>query len=287
MNVFQTLQMYFEYPFVRHAFIVGVLIALCSSLFGTTLVLKRFSFIGDGLSHVAFGAMAIAAVVGISNEMLIVMPVTIICAILLLHAGQNAHIKGDASLAMVSVGALALGYLLMNLFSTSANLASDVCSALFGSSSILTLTKGEVVACIVMSVLAFAVFILVYNKLFAVTFDEDFAKASGMRTGFYNLFVAIVIAVVIVLAMKLVGSLLISALVIFPSLSAMRLFKSFKGVTVCAAVLSVVCASLGIIAALLMDTPVGPTVVAVNIMAFAMFCVAGSIAKCSRRLFNG
>ena len=264
--------MYFEYPFVRNAFIVGVLIALCSSLFGTTLVLKRFSFIGDGLSHVAFGAMAIAAVVGISNEMIIVMPITVVCAILLLHAGQNAHIKGDASLAMVSVGALAVGYLLMNLFSTSANLAADVCSALFGSSSILTLTNVEVIACIIMAVLALAVFVLVYNKLFAVTFDEDFAKASGMRTGFYNLFVAIVIAVVIVLAMKLVGSLLISALVIFPSLSAMRLFKSFRGVVLSAAVTSVLCFCTGLTISFVFSTPVGATVVCSNLILFLAAC---------------
>ena len=229
--MFETLRMYFQYPFVRYALIVGVLIALCSSLLGVTLVLKRFSFIGDGLSHVAFGAMAIASVLNITNNMLFILPVTVICAILLLRAGQNTRIKGDAAIAMISVGALAIGYLLMNLFSTSPNISGDVCSTLFGSTSILTLTKGEVWLCGILSVVVVAIFILFYNKIFAVTFDENFARATGTRANAYNLLIAVVIAVIIVLAMNLVGSLLISALVIFPALSAMRLFKSFRSVT--------------------------------------------------------
>ena len=237
--MFETLRMYFQYPFVRYALIVGVLIALCSSLLGVTLVLKRFSFIGDGLSHVAFGAMAIASVLNITNNMLFILPVTVICAILLLRAGQNTRIKGDAAIAMISVGALAIGYLLMNLFSTSPNISGDVCSTLFGSTSILTLTKGEVWLCAILSVVVVAIFILFYNKIFAVTFDENFARATGTRANAYNLLIAVVIAVIIVLAMNLVGSLLISALVIFPALSAMRLFKSFRSVTISAAVLSV------------------------------------------------
>ena len=214
--MFETLRMYFQYPFVRYALIVGVLIALCSSLLGVTLVLKRFSFIGDGLSHVAFGAMAIASVLNITNNMLFILPVTVICAILLLRAGQNTRIKGDAAIAMISVGALAIGYLLMNLFSTSPNISGDVCSTLFGSTSILTLTKGEVWLCGILSVVVVAIFILFYNKIFAVTFDENFARATGTRANAYNLLIAVVIAVIIVLAMNLVGSLLISALVIFP-----------------------------------------------------------------------
>ena len=234
--MFETLRMYFQYPFVRYALIVGVLIALCSSLLGVTLVLKRFSFIGDGLSHVAFGAMAIASVLNITNNMLFILPVTVICAILLLRAGQNTRIKGDAAIAMISVGALAIGYLLMNLFSTSPNISGDVCSTLFGSTSILTLTKGEVWLCGILSVVVVAIFILFYNKIFAVTFDENFARATGTRANAYNLLIAVVIAVIIVLAMNLVGSLLISALVIFPALSAMRLFKCFRSVTISAAV---------------------------------------------------
>lgn len=266
--MFETLQMYFQYPFVRYALIVGVLIALCSSLLGVTLVLKRFSFIGDGLSHVAFGAMAVASVLNITNNMLFILPVTVICAILLLRAGQNTRIKGDAAIAMISVGALAIGYLLMNLFSTSPNISGDVCSTLFGSTSILTLTKGEVWLCAILSIVVVAIFILFYNKIFAVTFDENFAKATGTRANAYNLLIAVVIAVIIVLAMNLVGSLLISALVIFPALSAMRLFKSFRSVTISAAVMSVFSAAGGILISILAGTPVGSTIVAVDIAVF-------------------
>ncbi|MGN1313397.1 MAG: metal ABC transporter permease [Lachnospiraceae bacterium] len=271
------LGLYLQYPFVRYALIVGVLIALCSSLFGVTLVLKRFSFIGDGLSHVAFGAMAIAFVVNLSNEILLVLPITVISAILLLRQGQNAKIKGDAAIAMISVGALAFGYLIMNLFSVSSNLSGDVCSTLFGSTSILTLTKREVWLCTVLSIAVVIIFIMFYNKIFAVTFDEDFAKATGTKADRYNLLIAIVIAVIIVLAMNLVGSLLISALVIFPALSAMRLFHHFKLVTVCAAVLSVVCAFLGIIISILAGTPVGSTIVAADVAAFVICYGIGRI----------
>lgn len=273
--MFETLSLYFEYPFVRYAIIVGVLISLCSSLLGVTLVLKRFSFIGDGLSHVAFGAMAIAAIAGVRNDMLLVLPITIISAVLLLRTGQNAKIKGDAAIAMISVGALAIGYLLMNIFSTSSNLSGDVCSTLFGSTSILTLTKTEVSLCIALSVAVVIAFVLFYNKIFCVTFDEAFAKATGTNADLYNLLIAIIIAVIIVLAMNLVGSLLISALVIFPALSAMRVFKSFRSVTICSAVLSVCCSSLGILIAILAGTPVGSTIVAVDIAAFIAFSLIG------------
>lgn len=278
--MFETLHMYFQYPFMRYALIVGVLIALCSSLLGVTLVLKRFSFIGDGLSHVAFGAMAIASVLNITNNMLFILPVTVICAILLLRAGQNTRIKGDAAIAMISVGALAIGYLLMNLFSASPNISGDVCSTLFGSTSILTLTKGEVWLCAILSIVVVAIFILFYNKIFAVTFDENFAKATGTRANAYNLLIAVVIAVIIVLAMNLVGSLLISALVIFPALSAMRLFKSFRSVTISAAVMSVISATAGILISILAGTPVGSTIVAVDI---AVFLVSYGIGRITGR----
>ena len=278
--MFETPHMYFQYPFVRYALIVGVLIALCSSLLGVTLVLKRFSFIGDGLSHVAFGAMAIASVLNITNNMLFILPVTVICAILLLRAGQNTRIKGDAAIAMISVGALAIGYLLMNLFSTSPNISGDVCSTLFGSTSILTLTKGEVWLCAILSIVVVAIFILFYNKIFAVTFDENFAKATGTRANAYNLLIAVVIAVIIVLAMNLVGSLLISALVIFPALSAMRLFKSFRSVTISAAVMSVISATAGILISILAGTPVGSTIVAVDI---AVFLISYGIGRITGR----
>ena len=277
MGIIEKLGLYFEYPFVRYALIVGVLISLCSSLLGVTLVLKRFSFIGDGLSHVAFGAMAVSAVCGLTNDMLIVLPVTVISAVLLLRTGQNAKIKGDAAVAMISVGALAIGYLLMNIFSTSSNLSGDVCSTLFGSTSILTLTKSEVVLCTVLSLIVVAAFLFFYNKIFCVTFDESFSKATGTKTGIYNLIIAVIIAVIIVLAMNLVGSLLISALVIFPALSAMRVFNSFKSVTVCSAIMSVCCSSLGILISILAGTPVGSTIVAVDIVMFAVFSVLGRL----------
>ena len=275
----EKLALYWAYPFVRYALVVGVLIALCSSLLGVTLVLKRFSFIGDGLSHVAFGAMAIAAVLQITNEMPLVMAVTVLSAVLLLRTGQNTKIKGDAAIAMISVGALAVGYLLMNLFSTSSNLSGDVCSTLFGSTSILTLSSAEVWLCVGMSALVAAVFVLFYNKIFAVTFDENFARATGTKAGLYNLLIAVVTAVIIVLAMNLVGSLLISALVIFPALSAMRVFKSFRGVTICAAVLSGFCALFGILASILAGTPVGSTIVAVQIVLFFVFLLIGGLKR--------
>lgn len=277
MELFEKLALYFDYPFVRYALIVGVLISLCSSLLGVTLVLKRFSFIGDGLSHVAFGAMAVAAILGLTNDMLLALPITVISAVLLLRTGQNAKIKGDASIAMISVGALAVGYLLMNIFSTSSNLSGDVCSTLFGSTSILTLTSWEVWMCAVLSVIVVIAFVFFYNKIFSVTFDEGFARATGTKAGIYNLIIAIIIAVIIVLAMNLVGSLLISALVIFPAISAMRAFKSFKSVTICSAVLSVCCSSLGILVSILAGTPVGSTIVAVDIVAFIIFSIVGTV----------
>ena len=267
---------YLSFPFVRYAFIVGVLIALCSSLLGVTLVLKRFSFIGDGLSHVAFGAIAIASVLDVSNRMIVVLPVTVLCAVLLLKSGQKAKIKGDAAIAMISVASLAFGYLLLNLFSVSSNLSGDVCSTLFGSTSILTLGRSDVALCTVLSLTVVALFIFFYNKIFAVTFDETFSRAAGVNAGAYNLLIAVVIAVIIVLAMNLVGSLLISALVIFPALSAMRIYNSFLKVTICSAVLSVLCAACGMLISIAAGTPVGATIVAADAVVFGICCLAGS-----------
>lgn len=277
--ILDKLLMYMQYPFVRYALIVGVLIALCSSLFGVMLVLKRFSFIGDGLSHVAFGAMVISTVLKVTNNMLLTLTITVVCAILLLRTGQNTKIKGDATLAMLSVGALAIGYLLMNLFSTSSNLSGDVCTILFGSVSILTLTQTEVWLCVVLSVVVVSIFILFYNKIFAVTFDESFAQATGTKAELYNLLIAVIVAVIVVLAMNLVGSLLVSALVIFPPLSAMRISKSFKGVTVCSAILSVLYALTGMLLSILGGTPVGSTIVVVDILAFVLTCIIGKVLR--------
>ena len=269
---FEKLALYFQFPFVWYALIVGVLIALCSSLFGVTLVLKRFSYIGDGLSHVAFGAMAIAGVAGLTENMLIVLPVTIVSAVLLLGAGQYSKIKGDALVAMISVGALAVGYLLLNMFSASANVSGDVCTTLFGS-------EVEVWLCVGLSVFVVVFFVLAYNKIFAVTFDENFAKASGQKTRLYNLVIAIIIAIIIVLAMNLVGSLLISALVVFPAISAMRLFKSFKSVIICSACFSVTCAVFGILFSVVYATPVGCTIVVADILCFGISCLVSLLGR--------
>lgn len=266
----------FSHPFVQRALIVSVLVSLCASMLGVTLVLKRFSFIGDGLSHVAFGAIAVATVLQISDQMLLVLPVTMLCAVLLLRAGQNRRIKGDAAIAMISVGALAVGYMLLHLVSTPGNLSGDICTTLFGATTIITLKASDVWISLGAAVFVTVIFVMFYHKLFCVTFDEGFAQATGTNTGFYNLMMSIVIAIVIVIGMKLLGSLLISALVIFPALAAMRLFKSFLSVTVCAVCLSVVCAVLGLIFAVLADTPVGATIVSTDVAAFCVFALIGA-----------
>ncbi len=268
-----------QHQFVQHAIIVCVLIALCSSLIGSTLVLKRFSFIGDGLSHVAFGTLAVATAFGAVSSTPVVMVVTVICAIVLLQIGKNTRIRGDAAIAMLSVGALAVGYLAMNLLPGSSNVAGDVCSSLFGSTSMLTIFSGEMWMCVGMSALVIAVFVFFYNKIFAVTFDEEFASATGTKVGFYNAVISVIIAVIIVLAMELVGSLLVSALVIFPALSAMRMFKNFRSVIICSAVISVLCALVGIVVSILAETPVGSTIVVANIAAFLVCCLIGLISR--------
>ena len=260
---------YLEYPFVRYAIVAAMLISLCSALVGVILVLKRYSYIGDGLSHVAFGAMSIALVLGmIQQKMYLVFPITTVAAILILKSGQNKRVQGDAIVGMVSTGALALGYLLMNLFPPTANISGDVCSTLFGSTSILTLSKAEVWLCVIASIIVLIIFVMLYPKIFAVTFDENFSKATGLKADQINLILAVIIAVIVVLAMNLVGSLLISALVIFPALSVMQLFKSFKAVLIGAAILSEICTVTGMLVAILCSTPVGATIVTIDIIAF-------------------
>lgn len=273
----ETLQMYFQYPFVRYAMIVGVLVALCSSLLGVTLVLKRFSFIGDGLSHVAFLAMAVSAVFQWTNNMPLILAVTIFSAIVVLCMGETTLLKGDAAIAMISVTSLALGYLFMNMFSSSSNISGDVCTTLFGSTSILTLSTQQVILSSILSIIVVIIYILFYNKIFALTFDEDFSRAIGVNVSFYNFAIAVIIAVIIVLAMNLVGSLLTSALIIFPALSTMRLYKSFKAVVISSAVLSVLCAGIGIIVSILAGTPVGSTIVGIEIIAYAMCVIVGKV----------
>lgn len=269
MNIIEIIQTYFSYPFVRYAFVVATVISLSASLLGVTLVLKRYSFIGDGLSHVAFGAMAIASVFKMINNNVIVLPMTVVAAVFLLKSGRNSKVNGDAAIAIFSVGALAIGYLIMNVFGTSANVSGDVCSTLFGSTSLLTLDASEVWFSVILAVLVIGLFVFLYNKIFAVTFDEDFATATGMNADRYNLVIAILIAVIIVMGMNLVGSLLISALVIFPALSAMRIFNNYKNVVICSAVIAVLCAAAGIIISIILSTPVGATIVTVDIIVFA------------------
>lgn len=270
---------YLSYAFVRYAFIAGVLTALCSSLLGVTLVLKRYSFMGDGLSHVAFGTMAIAAVLSVKTELIVVLPVTVLCAVLLLKTGANARIKGDAALAMLSVGSMACGYLLLNMFSASANVSGDVCSTLFGSTSILTLTQTDVWVCVIMSALVILTYVLFYNKIFAVTFDENFARATGVNASAYNLLIAVITAVIIVLAMNLVGALLTSALMIFPALSAMRVFHTFRQVVLCSAAVAVISSAAGILISIVLSSPVGATIVVVGLIVFCGFSVAGRIMR--------
>ena len=278
-DIFETLEFYLSFSFVQYALIVGVLVALCASLLGVTLVLKRFSYIGDGLSHTAFGALAISSICGLTNNMILTLPVTIVCAILLLKTSQNKKINGYALIAILSVSALALGYLLLNVFGSSANIAGDVCTTLFGSTSILTLSESDVWPTIVLSIIVIAFFVLFYHKIFAVTFDENFAKASGAKTELYNILIATIIAVVIVVAMNLVGSLLVSALVIFPALSAMRVFKSFRAVTISSAVVSVICAFFGMMISILGGTPVGATIIIVDVICFVIFNVTDLLIR--------
>lgn len=278
-GILETIRMYLEFSFVRNALIAGVLISLCSSLLGVTLVLRRFSYIGDGLSHVAFGAMSVAAVISLTDKMVLILPVTIISAVLLLYRGQNRKVKGDAAIAMISVAALAIGYLLMNLFTSSSNVSGDVCTTLFGSTSILTLSELEVIASVVLSIVVILIFILIYNKLFAITFDEIFAGATGTKTKLYNTILAVVIAVIIVLAMNLVGSLLISALVIFPAMSAMRVCRSFKSVTIFSTIVSVTGTLFGMFISILAGTPVGATIVAFDMLIFGICMIIAIVTK--------
>jgi len=280
MNAIDLLIKYFSYPFVRYALIASVCIAAAASLLGVSLVLKRFSFIGDGLSHVAFGALAVSAVLGVNQEMIVILPITVVSAILILRVGTNRKLNGDAAIAMLSVSALAVGYLLLNLFNTSGgNVAGDVCSSLFGATALITLKRTDVIICVVATLIVIAIFVAFYNRIFAVTFDENFARATGQNTGFYNLLISVITAVIIVLAMKLIGSLLISALIIFPALSAMCLFKNFRSVTIFSAAFAVVCAVLGIIISLLASTPVGATIVCVNLAAYIICRIISAIGN--------
>ena len=263
---------------MRYAVIAGILISLCAGLLGVVLVLKRYAMIGDGLSHVAFGAMAVAAVAGLA-PLVVAVPVTVMAAILLLLAGERRLIKGDSAIAMLSAGSLAVGYLLLNLFPSSdtGSLSGDVCASLFGSTSMMTLSSADVWLCVGLSVAVLGFFLVFYRKICAVTFDEAFAATSGVRVRLYHFLIAAVSGVVIVLAMKLVGALLISALVIFPALSAMRVFRSFRSVVLCSGILAVAGSLVGLLAALLLSTPTGASVAVVHILIFGVFSLIGRL----------
>ena len=262
---------------MRNALVAGILIALCAALLGVSLVLRRLSFIGDGLSHVAFGAMAVATVLEMKGDLSLSLPLTVACSVVLFMTGRTSKTKGDAALAMLSVGAMAVGYMLMNVFPSSSNVSGDVCTTLFGSTTILTLTSGELWTCVVLSVAVMLFQVFTYNKSFEFAFDEEFARASGGGVAAFNMFSAVVVAIVIVISMRLVGTLLVSALLVFPAVSALRICRSHLAVTLCSAVLAVIGAFAGILVAVVAGTPVGATIVAVNMATFAICCLIGKM----------
>ena len=264
-DIFATISEMFSYAFLARAFIVGLLVSLCASLLGISLVMKRFSMIGDGLSHVGFGSLAIAAAMN-AAPLLVSMPVVIIAAILILHLSENSKIRGDAAIALISTGSLAIGVVII---SQTTGLNMDVFNFMFG--SILAMSNNDVYLSIVLSVTVLILFIFFYHKLFAITFDETFAKSGGVKTGRYNMLIALLTALTIVLGMRMMGALLISSLIIFPSLTAMRVFKRFKTVTICSAIIAVFCFFTGIVISYVYSTPAGASVVIVNIFTFFLF----------------
>ncbi|MCQ2513008.1 MAG: metal ABC transporter permease [Lachnospiraceae bacterium] len=263
----------FSYPFMVRAIVCGILISLCAAVMGVSLVLKRYSMIGDGLSHVGFGALAVATAFHWA-PMAVSIPVVIIAAFFLLRLNENTRIKGDAAIALISTGALAIGILVVSL-TTGVNI--DIYNYMFG--SILAIDMENLWLSIILCLVVIVLFVLFYNRIFAVTFDENFAKATQMRSGIYNMLIALLTAVTIVLGMRLMGALLISALIIFPALTSMRVFKNYKKVTICAAILAVVCFVVGIFLSYIIATPVGATVVVINIIAFIIFYIVGKLKK--------
>lgn len=248
----------FSYTFMLRAITVGILVSLCSALLGVSLVLKRYSMIGDGLSHVGFGSLAVATALGLS-PLKITVPVVIIAAVLLLRVSEKSKLKGDSAIGIISVTAMAVGVLAV---SVSTGLNTDLYSYLFG--SILAMTADDVVLSIVLSVVVIALYVIFYNRIFVVTFDESFAKAGGTSANKYNMLIAVLTAITIVLGMRMMGSLIISALIIFPAVTSMRLCKSYRGVTLCSAALSVICFCIGIVLSFLYDLPTGASIVTVN-----------------------
>ena len=267
---------YFNMPFMQRAFIVGLIVSLCSSLLGVSLVLKRYSMIGDGLSHVGFGTLAVASAMNFtSKSLLISIPVVVLAAFLLLRLNESSKIKGDAAIALISTSALAIGY---TMSYTSTNSSSvDVCNFMFG--SLLTIKQSEVLPSIVLSIIVLAIFVFLYTRIFAVTFDETFAKATGTKSSLYNMMIAFLTAITIVMGMKIMGTLLISALIIFPALTSMRLCKSFRGVIISSAIISVICCAMGIIAGVVFGTPTGSSIVICDLLLFFIFSLISACIK--------
>ena len=263
---------YFEYSFVRNAFFAAILISFCAAIIGVFLVLKRYSALSDGLSHVAFGAAALSAAFGVFDSW-IVLPVTVIAAVLILKASPERRVMGDAVIATVSVGALAIGYTVMSLRGGEANLGGDVCTALFGSAEILAVDSRQLIPIAVMTVFLVALVCVFRHRLLSVTYDERFARATGGHASVYEILIAVIVAVVIVVGMKLAGALLVSALAIFPALCAMRLFKSFGQVLLFSAVIGVFSAALGVVLSILLGAPVGATIAAVDVLIYGVVAI--------------
>lgn len=263
----------FSYHFIQRAFAVGILVSLCAALLGVSLVLKRFSMIGDGLSHVGFGALAVAAALGLA-PLAVAVPTVIAAAILLLRINRSEKLSGDSAIAMISSAALAIGVISMSL---AGGMNTELSAYMFG--SILSLSQSDAVLSVILSVLVLAMFILLYPRIFAVTFDETFARATGTKTQLYNTIIAVLTAVTVVLGMRMMGALLISSLIIFPALSAMRLCRSFKAVVICSAVVSVLCFIAGAMASYFLELPTGASIVLAELVVFAVACLAKRLHK--------
>jgi zinc transport system permease protein len=267
----------FSYNFLIRAVVVGLLVSLCASLLGVSLVLKRYSMIGDGLSHVGFGALAVATALN-AAPLAVSIPVVVIAAFFLLRISESSKIRGDAAIALISTGALAIGVMVISM---TTGMNTDVCNYMFG--SILAMSKSDVTLSIVLSVVVLVLFVFFYHKIFAVTFDETFARATGTRAGLYNMIIALLTAVTIVLGMRMMGAMLISSLIIFPALSSMRICKTFRAVTVCSALVSVICFFVGVVISYIYATPTGASVVLTNMIVCVVFWILGKRGTVKRR----
>jgi len=278
-DIFLVISEMFSFTFLIRAFVVGMLVSLCASLLGISLVMKRFSMIGDGLSHVGFGSLAVATALH-TAPLLVSIPIVIAAAFLLLRLSENSKIQGDAAIALISTSSLSIGVIIIAM---TTGMNTDVCNYMFG--SILAMSINDVYLSVILSITVLILFVFFYHKLFAITFDETFAKAGGVKTGVYNMLIALLTALTIVLGMRMMGALLISSLIIFPALTSMRIFKRFKTVTICSAIVATSCFFIGIIISYLYATPAGASVVLMNIFVFVLFWIIGAIShKYPRRI---